>query len=61
MDEDFAFDEVPEVYEMIAENLLRNEGTLLSYFDIFELRQSEKCSSIYLMNGKNKTQIHNEC
>ncbi|WP_161635485.1 hypothetical protein [Ruminococcus albus] len=51
MDEDFAFDEVTEVYEMIAENLLRNEGTLLSYFDIFEQRQSEKCSSIYLMNG----------
>lgn len=40
MDEDFAFDEVPEVDEMIAENLLRDEGSLLSYFDIFEQRQS---------------------
>ncbi len=31
---------------MIAENLLRNEGSLLSYFDIFEQRQSEKCSAL---------------
>ncbi|SEK28277.1 hypothetical protein [Ruminococcus albus] len=46
VDEDFAFDEVPEVDEMIAENLIRNEGTLYNYFDIFEQRQSEKCSAL---------------
>ncbi|EXM41021.1 hypothetical protein RASY3_02790 [Ruminococcus albus SY3] len=46
VDEDFAFDEVPEVDEMITENLIRNEGTLYNYFDIFEQRQSEKCSAL---------------
>lgn len=46
VDEDFAFDETPEVDNMIAANLLRSRGTILGYYDIFEQRQSEKCSAL---------------
>ena len=46
MDEDFAFDEVPEVDEMIAENLIRSRGSINEYYDIFKQRQPQKYASL---------------
>lgn len=42
VNKDFAFDEIPEVDDMIAENLLRSRGTILGYYDIFKQRQPAK-------------------
>ncbi len=46
VDEDFAFDEVPEVDEMIAENLIRSRGSINEYYDIFKQRQPQKYASL---------------
>lgn len=46
VDEDFAFDEVPEVDEMIAENLIRIRGSINEYYDIFKQRQPQKYASL---------------
>ena len=46
VDEDFAFDEVPEVDEMIAENLIRSRDSINEYYDIFKQRQPQKYASL---------------